>query len=399
MVSKPLQSPDSSSPTSPENPEKPGLWRRVVRSKTVLGGLGLVAALAVAGTTYGYSQVDDEVTLSVDGKPSTVGFNGETVADLLDAQDIELGEHDVVAPSLDAKVQDGSKVSVRYARPLTLTIDGEKKEHWVLATDVDAALDELGRSYGNSDLSASRSASIDRDGMALDVITPKTVKVKVGAAAPKKQTVTALTASDVLEEQGVEVHKNDEVTPAPNAEVSDGDTVVLTRVRVQEDTVRGEEMDFKTVEQDDDSMYEGEDEVEREGVTGLRDATYRKTFRNGKLVKTTLVSSELQRKPVSQIVRVGTKEEPADTAVPTGDTGVWDSLAACEAGGNWAINTGNGYYGGLQFNLGTWRAYGGAGYPHQQSREYQISIAEKVRAATGGYGSWPACASSLGLPR
>ena len=69
----------------------------------------------------------------------------------------------------------------------------------------------------------------------------------------------------------------------------------------------------------------------------------------------------------------------------------WDAVAACESGGNWSINTGNGYYGGLQFSLGTWRANGGTGMPHQASREEQIRIAERVRAASGGYGAWPHC--------
>ena len=76
----------------------------------------------------------------------------------------------------------------------------------------------------------------------------------------------------------------------------------------------------------------------------------------------------------------------------------WDALADCESGGNWSINTGNGYYGGLQFSLGTWQAYGGSGYPHENSREEQIRIATKVRDARGHYGDWPACAAKLGLP-
>jgi hypothetical protein len=96
--------------------------------------------------------------------------------------------------------------------------------------------------------------------------------------------------------------------------------------------------------------------------------------------------------PPAPVVTGGGYNDPANPAA-------WDRLAHCESGGNWAINTGNGYYGGLQFSLSTWRAYGGAGYPHQQSREYQISIAEKLRAATGGYGSWPHCSQSLGLPQ
>lgn len=78
------------------------------------------------------------------------------------------------------------------------------------------------------------------------------------------------------------------------------------------------------------------------------------------------------------------------------DGGVWDRLASCESGGNWAINTGNGYYGGLQFNLGTWQSNGGTGYPHQASKAEQIRVAENLRAARG-FSPWPACSAQLGL--
>jgi hypothetical protein len=82
-----------------------------------------------------------------------------------------------------------------------------------------------------------------------------------------------------------------------------------------------------------------------------------------------------------------------------GDT-VWDELAECESSGNWAINTGNGYYGGLQFSYATWQGYGGgefAEYPHQATREEQIVVAERLRDARG-YQPWPACRVELGLP-
>jgi hypothetical protein len=68
----------------------------------------------------------------------------------------------------------------------------------------------------------------------------------------------------------------------------------------------------------------------------------------------------------------------------------WDALAQCEAGGNWAINTGNGYYGGLQFSLSTWQANGGVGRPDQASREEQIRIGERLYAAAGT-SPWPVC--------
>ncbi|MBC7581731.1 transglycosylase family protein [Aeromicrobium sp.] len=75
---------------------------------------------------------------------------------------------------------------------------------------------------------------------------------------------------------------------------------------------------------------------------------------------------------------------------------VWDQLAACEAGGNWSINTGNGYYGGLQFTLSSWQGVGGAGYPNQASREEQILRGQMLQARSG-WGAWPACSSRLGL--
>lgn len=84
------------------------------------------------------------------------------------------------------------------------------------------------------------------------------------------------------------------------------------------------------------------------------------------------------------------------TAPNVSNGSVWDKLAACESGGNWSINTGNGYYGGLQFSLSSWRGVGGAGYPHQASKSEQILRAERLKAS-GGWGHWPACSAKLGL--
>jgi hypothetical protein len=82
-----------------------------------------------------------------------------------------------------------------------------------------------------------------------------------------------------------------------------------------------------------------------------------------------------------------------------GGGSVWDALAQCEAGGNWSINTGNGYSGGLQFAPGTWSGHGGSEYASTASgatREQQIAVAERVLASSG-WGAWPACSRKLGL--
>ncbi len=96
-------------------------------------------------------------------------------------------------------------------------------------------------------------------------------------------------------------------------------------------------------------------------------------------------TSEVQKIQEPEIV-------PADSE---GDA-IWDELADCESGGNWSINTGNGYYGGLQFSQGSWNAVGGSGLPSSVPREEQI-LRGKLLQARGGWGNWPACARSLGL--
>lgn len=86
----------------------------------------------------------------------------------------------------------------------------------------------------------------------------------------------------------------------------------------------------------------------------------------------------------------------AGTGANAADGGTWDAIAQCESSGNWAINTGNGYAGGLQFSPSTWTAYGGTGSAENSSREQQIAVAERVQAAQG-WGAWPSCSAQLGL--
>jgi uncharacterized protein YabE (DUF348 family) len=366
------------------------------KKKSVLVVLVTAVALALVGTTVGYAALNKEVTLSLDGQTRTVDSMGATVGDVLDSQGIEVGEHDRVAPGLDEKIEDGTRIAVQFGRPFKVAVDGKARTYWVTSTDVDSALSEIGKRFVGADLSVSRGADIDRGGMSLTVVTPKTLTIKVGKDKRLRKEVAGLTVRDVLEKLDVDYDKDDVVKPGLNARVGEGDKITVTLVRVATKRVDGETIDFDTVERPDDSMAKGETTTVREGVEGKRDVVYKLIYRNGKLAATKVISADVLRKPVDAIVRVGTKETA--TANFAGGNTVWDRLAQCESGGNWATNTGNGYYGGLQFSLGTWQAYGGSGLPSNNSRETQIAIATKVRNASGGYGAWPGCAASLGLP-
>jgi uncharacterized protein YabE (DUF348 family) len=375
-------------------------------SKSRIALVALVAAViaALVATTVGYAAMSKTVTLSVDGEADQVSTMGGTVGDVLEAEGVEVGERDVVAPGLEAPVDDGTRIAVRYARELQVTVDGEERSYWVTATDVASALDQLGIRVSGAELSVSRGAEISRAGLDLEVVTPKKIKLKDGKKKFRTVTVPALTVGDAIDELGVKVDKDDQVKPARKSELEDGDKVVVTKVRTATKRVT-EAIDFSTVEKSDSSMLEGNTKVVREGEAGKRAVVYKMRFENGQLVNRKTLRSKVLSKPTAAVVKVGTKEpepEPvASSPAPNYASGstVWDQLAQCESGGNWSINTGNGYYGGLQFNLQTWQAYGGTGYPHENSRETQIAVATRLRDANGGYGAWPACSAELGLPQ
>ena len=120
-----------------------------------------------------------------------------------------------------------------------------------------------------------------------------------------------------------------------------------------------------------------------------------------------LLNSKGKHRRPSKAVRVATLAGVAGAAIAVplmGATGAsaasvatWDAVAQCESGGNWSINTGNGYYGGLQFSSSTWAAYGGTQYAsqaNQASKAQQIAIGEKVLAGQGK-GAWPVCGKGL----
>jgi uncharacterized protein YabE (DUF348 family) len=371
-------------------------FARITTSKAVLTGAATIAAVAVIGTTVGYASMGKSVTLNVDGHVEHVTATGDTVGQVLSSQGISLRSHDEVAPAVDQPVNDGTTIAVRYGKPLKLDVDGKTTTYWVTATDVRGALNEIDRSFDRAHLSISRGAGITRNGLRITVATPKKLTVVIGGKHPRHRTISAVTVGQALKMLHVHLHKHDVVHPGRRHVISDGDKLVLTRIRIARRHVSGESFGYPTITRDDSSMLQGHSSVVRPGRDGLRNVTYRITYRNGRLVARKIVSQQVLRSPVAEIERVGTKAATSNFA--SGAT-VWDRIAQCESGGNWAENTGNGYYGGLQFSVGTWQAYGGSGLPSSAPRTTQIAIATKVRNASGGYGAWPACSQALGLPQ
>ena len=354
---------------------------------------GMLATLVVGGAVVATNHKD--VTLDVNGKilkASTVRGDVEAV---LSSEGVDVSDGDLVTPGLSESVSDGSHVTVRSARQVALVVDGQSRTVDTTKMTVSELLDELDIDAGSTTASAS---AIPLDGMELNITSPKSFTLNDGQPdeTPARLTMSAPTVADVLEMRGAPLGKEDVVTPAADTPVTDDMHIDVTRKTSGEVTEEQEIAPPEKVIEDPD-MDEGTEEVIEAGTAGAARVTVRIHSFNG--VETS--RDELKREEITpateRVVRRGTKPSASAPAIAGGS--VWDQLAQCEAGGNWAINTGNGFSGGLQFTPSTWAAYGGTEYApqaHMATREQQIAVAEKVQAGQG-WGAWPACTAGMGL--
>lgn len=405
-----------------------------MRTRVLVGviSLSVLAALAIGAGIY--TAYDKKVTLVVGGHSKTVHAFGDTVADVLSKEGIRVGAHDVVAPGASTELEDGTRIAVRFGRPLRLTVDGTSSTHWVTATSVGDALDQLGMRFKGADLSSSRSAGIERDGLAVKVRTKKHVTV-VHDHTKTAVDSTALNVSEVLSRAGVKLDGRDRVTPKLGATVDDGDTVNVTRIDIKKRKVTAE-IPFETERQPDSSMLEGKSEVAQEGQPGQRLRVFRVRMVDGKKTHQKLLRTKVTEEPVDEIIHDGTKEpEPpppssdnggsddsgdnsgsdngsdngnsggdsgdSDSGDDGGDVGGgaddlnWAALAQCESGGDPnAVSPGGTYFGLYQFSLSTWHAVGGSGSPIDNSAGEQTYRA-KILYKRSGSGQWPVCGSRL----
>ncbi|HEX4221753.1 MAG TPA: transglycosylase family protein [Pseudonocardiaceae bacterium] len=345
--------------------------------------------LSATGGSAMAMAMDKDVNVDVDGVNQHIRTYSSTVAQVLKDDGITLGAHDAVSPSPTASVADGGTVMLQRGRLMKVTVDGVEQDHWTRATTVGAAMNELGMNTKGAWMSSAGGAAVPLSGMSVQVRMPKAVTLIDGANAPVTVTTTDATVGQVLTDHHISLGNQDSVNPGLNDQVTANMQINISRTGTQTVTVT-QSIPFQVQQIQDSTMQEGTQQITTPGVNGSEQVTYRITSVNGKQTAKVTLQTNVTLQPVTQVVRVGTKPLPGDA--------VWDQIAKCESGGNWSINTGNGYYGGLQFNNPTWLSNGGGAYAPRAdlaSKADQIAVADKVRAARG-YEPWQ-CAGELGI--
>lgn len=353
---------------------------------------GLVAGLvAFVGN-------NKSVTLNVDGKASSVQSFGGTVEQVVKSANLELKPGDRVSPSLDATVQNGTVININQAKEVKVSLDGAEKTVNTTAQDVEDLVTELGVASASS-VSAPKDATLSLAGSYVSISTPKTVSI-VADGKVNTATTTAPTVGKVLEDSGVTLAANDRTSQPANANVVNNMVIKVSRVDTSQTTVTSEDVPFETVTAESADMLKGEKEVTQAGAAGKLERTFKLVLVDGREASRTLVSEKVAVQPVTEKVTVGTKAKPAPQAAPAAAAGantgaaapammneaMWDKIAQCESSGNWSINSGNGYYGGLQFDIRTWIGAGGGAYAPNASlatKAQQIDIANRVYAQRG----------------
>ncbi|HEU5034712.1 MAG TPA: ubiquitin-like domain-containing protein [Mycobacteriales bacterium] len=349
----------------------------------------ILASLTAAATAF--AVMEKTVRVDVDGHRIAVRTFAGNVAGVLRKAHLTLGPHDTVAPDLAAPVHDGSDVIVRHGRLLHLMVDGESRDVWVTALSVNGALDQLGLNNRDAWLSASRSLAVPRRGLSLQLRLPQHVTVLVDG----NRHVADTTAPDVralLRELHIRLHRLDHVSTPLTRYPTDGLVVSIDRIN-QRTVTRSLAIPFRTRHVHSSSLYVGDSKIVRYGQPGVRENTYRLTWKNHKLVRRHLTHSRVKRHPVAQVVAVGTKPRPR--YAPAADGLNWPALANCESGGNPRAVSGNGMYRGLyQFTLGAWHGVGGSGDPIDASSSEQTYRAQLLYRRSGD-GAWPRCGHYL----
>nr|WP_214651145.1 resuscitation-promoting factor [Brachybacterium halotolerans] len=409
------------------------------------------------GTAYA---VSNEAGVDVYGEHSTVRTFSPTVGALLEAQGVTVRSTDLVTPSIDSVVTDGIDIQVVHRNPVTVTVDGKAHEVLTTGDTVADALAELDVDTKKAHVSPDPETSLSAEGTSVEVQTAKSVTFK-GQYGHKTFTVYSDTVGEGMEEVLKNIEDTDTAKPGRDEELTDGMTVTVQRVREKESTKK-ESVDFTTKTKKSDELTEGTTKVQTEGQKGTKETKVRETIVDGEVTKTKVLDEKVTKEPVDEVVLEGTKKapEPEETSSDSDDSSsssakaddsssdadasaskssksssskssekksqtssdsakstssskssssakapsvssgsVWDTIAQCESGGNWSINTGNGFKGGLQFTDQTWKAFGGGAYApsaDKASRAQQIAVAKKVQAAQG-WGAWPGCTSKLGI--
>ncbi|MDR7383931.1 ubiquitin-like domain-containing protein [Promicromonospora iranensis] len=292
---------------------RPARW--VVRG-AVVGTLAAVCGVYVANAST--------LTIDYNGDVRTVGVYGDTVGDALASQRIRLGRDDVVQPAATSDVAPGGTVVVRTSREVTVELDGQVMTLRTTAGTVGELMAALGPRGDGALATASRTTRLDRDPIRFSTV--KQVNIAVDGSVLEFHT-TQSTVRGLFREAGISLQDGDVTSVPLDAAAVDGMVIVVSRDVSSSRTVT-EVLPFKTETVEDSSLPEGYESIRTVGVPGEATVTYAVKTVGGAVVERTVAERRVTRKPVDEVVVVGTMDVATAPVDPGSARALGQAMAA-----------------------------------------------------------------------
>lgn len=238
---------------------------------------------------------------------------GKKISEVLDEAKITVGDKDTTEPALDSELsEDTAEILIKRYAKVTVVSGSEEKEVELVGGTVEDAVKAAGFDLSDGAKTDAELSAYLKNGMTINVL--KELKVSITADGETKEVSTkASTVKELLDEQGIKLGSDDEISEKPETELKDAMKITIKRVEYKEETEK-ETVAYSTEEQYSDSMDKGESEVTQEGSDGEKEITYKVKYVDGKEDSREKVSENVTKEPVNEIVTYGTKEEESSTA-------------------------------------------------------------------------------------
>lgn len=286
--------------------------RTLVKKKTpIIAAAALATVFAGGGGGAAYA-MSNEVTVNAYGRVATFRTFDTQVADILEAHGVDVSHTDLVTPALGETVDSGDKIVVKEREEVKLSVDGKEQSVLVEGGTVADALSQAGIDAEGAAVSPKPDTKLEDVDGPVTVTTPKDITVTGMNGSWVAKGTTVRTVQDLLDKYFADsVDADDDVTPARDTVLKDGDTIHLVRLSSEEKTEKVA-IDYKTETRKDDAIYEGETRVVTKGEKGEKTIVKKVSTTDGKVTGEEVVKEEVTKEPVTEIVAKGTKKRPAE---------------------------------------------------------------------------------------
>lgn len=270
--------------------------------------LGSIIVMGIFLISIGYIMGFKEVTIIDEGQELNFKTRKRTVEEVLEKREVSYIFEDDIKPTLDTEIEKGMEIHIKRAVNISILADEKIYKLLTPLEDVKAALKEAGLQLGQKDVIRPSLESKLRESMEIKITRALSCNIVADGKTIDLLTI-APKVKDAIKEANIILEGEDKISPGLEENIEKDLIIKITRVTEEKKTLE-ESIDFATIKQNVSSMYRGNSKVTRSGQKGVKELTYKVTYEDGKEVNRELLEEKTTKEPIDKIIQIGTKELP-----------------------------------------------------------------------------------------